>query len=44
MSFFWRVLLALGALLALCTAAVAGPVATLVFSGNDWGYIRPCPT
>jgi len=28
----------------LAEAAVAGPVLTIVFSGNSWGYLKPCPT
>lgn len=25
-------------------AAWAEPVASLIFSGNTWGYFNPCPT
>jgi len=39
-----RAVLSLTAVLCLATAAMAEPLATIVFSGNDWGYFKPCPT
>ena len=29
---------------ALAGSALAEPVLTIVFSGNSWGYLKPCPT
>ncbi|GFK95150.1 hypothetical protein NNJEOMEG_03008 [Fundidesulfovibrio magnetotacticus] len=42
-----RFYLALAALLSLLfqgAPASAEPPLTIVFSGNSWGYLKPCPT
>lgn len=40
-SAFFAVLLLFSAL---AGSALAEPVLTIVFSGNSWGYLKPCPT
>ena len=44
MRTFARAVLALTALLCLATSALAEPLVSIVFSGNTWGYFKPCPT
>lgn len=39
-----RTLLFLAAALFLATSAMAEPLASIVFSGNTWGFFKPCPT
>ncbi|MFP5221247.1 MAG: hypothetical protein ACLGSA_03055 [Acidobacteriota bacterium] len=40
----FKVLLALFAVAFLADQAKAEPVLSIVFSGNSWGYLKPCPT
>ena len=44
MRMFLRAAFTLMALLCLTTSALAEPLVSIVFSGNTWGYFKPCPT
>lgn len=44
MRFFCLLLAAFLAVSGLVSTARAQAVATLVFTGNSWGYLKPCPT
>lgn len=44
MGIFLRAVLSLTAVLCLATSALAEPLLSIVFSGNNWGYFKPCPT
>lgn len=44
MSSAFRFLASLAAIVLLAGPATAANVVTIVFSGNNWGYIKPCPT
>jgi len=37
-------LMALFSCIGFGATAQAEPVASLVFSGNSWGYLKPCPS
>lgn len=44
MRFAFMLLLAFAAIFNMAGVAEAEPVLSIVFSGNSWGYLKPCPT
>lgn len=44
MRFLSTLLVALLSCIGLAAYAQAEPVVSIVFSGNSWGYLKPCPT
>ena len=44
MRFLSTLLMAFFALSGVAASAQAEPVLSIVFSGNTWGYLKPCPS
>jgi hypothetical protein len=44
MRFLSALLVALFTCIGFAASAQAEPVVSIVFSGNSWGYLKPCPT
>jgi hypothetical protein len=44
MRFFLTLFLAIAALANMARECRAEPVLAIIFSGNSWGYLKPCPT
>lgn len=44
MRFVSALLTAFFAFMGIAGTAQAAPALSIVFSGNSWGYLKPCPT